>query len=87
MHYSALHCSESYCTALDRTTRLTINGKIIETVKDIKLLGTVITDNLKWDKNTKYLIKKAYIRMELLRKMTNVTKSKEDKLHIYKTYI
>ena len=69
------------------STRLTINGRITETVKDIKLLGTVITDNLKWDKNTKYLIKKAYIRMELLRKMTNFTKSKEDKLHIYKTYI
>ena len=69
------------------STRLTINGSIIETVKDIKLLGTIITDNLKWDKNTKFLIKKAYSRMELLRKMTHFTKSKEDKLHIYKTYI
>ena len=35
------------------STRLTLKGKTIETVKDIKLLGTVITNNLKWDKNTK----------------------------------
>jgi hypothetical protein len=68
-------------------TRLTINGQGIETVKDIKLLGTIVTKNLKWNKNTKSIIKKAYARMELLRKMTNFTKSIRDKTHIYKTYI
>ena len=32
------------------STRLTINGKTLETVKEIKLLGTILTDNLKWEK-------------------------------------
>ena len=32
------------------TTQLTVNGKPIEIVKETKLLGTHITDNLKWDR-------------------------------------
>ena len=40
------------------STHLTLNGKVIETVKEIKLLGTIITDDMKWTKNTKYLVKK-----------------------------
>ena len=51
------------------STRLTLNGKNIETFKDIKLLGTIITDTLKWGKNTKFLVKRAYARMELMRQM------------------
>ena len=43
-----------------------------------------MTYNLKWDKNTKYLIKKAYSRMELLRKVSEFCKSIKDILHIYK---
>ena len=62
------------------STRLTLNGKLFETVKEI-------TNNLKWNKNTRSIIKKAYARIELLRKMTNFTTSQQDKLHIYKTYI
>ena len=33
-------------------TRLTLKKQNIETVKHIKLLGTIISDNLKWNKNT-----------------------------------
>ena len=69
------------------STHLTVNGRQIETVKEIKLLGTIISDDLKWNKNTKFLVKRAYARMELLRQLNNFTKSIKDKLHIYKTYI
>ena len=31
--------------------------------------------------------KKAYARMEILRQLTNITKSQKDKLQIYKVYI
>ena len=57
------------------TTRLSLNGKSIETVKEFKLLGTVITDNLKWDKKIKLLVKRAYSRMEILRQISKFTKS------------
>ena len=69
------------------STCLILNNKNIETVKEIKLLGTLITDDLKWGKNSKFLVKRAYSRMELLRQMANFTKSTKDKMHIYKVYI
>ena len=34
-------------------TRLKLNGEILETVDETKLLGTVITSDLKWDKKYK----------------------------------
>ena len=32
------------------STRLKLNNKNIETVTETKLLGTIITNNLKWEK-------------------------------------
>ena len=40
------------------TTRLSLKNKVIEKVKEIKLLGTYITNNLKWNRNTQFLVKK-----------------------------
>ena len=68
------------------STRLTLKEKTLETVKETKLLGTVITDDLKWTKNTKELVKKAYGRMELLRKVSEFSDYK-DRLQIYKTFV
>ena len=69
------------------TSRLKLNGKTLETVKEMKLLGTIVTNTLKLDKNTKFLVKRAYARMELLRQISKFTKSVKDKMQIYKTYI
>ena len=69
------------------STRLSLNGKTLETVNEMKLLGTIITNDLKWNKNTHFLIKKAHARMEILRQLTNFTKSTKDRLQIYKIYI
>ena len=45
-------------------TNLNLNDENLEVVKQAKLLGVMISDDLKWDKNTDYLVKKAYSRME-----------------------
>ena len=66
------------------STHLTVNGRQIETVKEIKLLGTIISDDLKWNKNSKFLVQRAYARMDLLCQLNNFTKSIKDKLQIYK---
>ena len=69
------------------STSLTLKDSKLETVKSMKLLGTIISDDLKWNKNTSYLVKKAYSRMEILRRIKYFTNSTTDKLHIYKTFI
>ena len=69
------------------TTNLNLNDENLEVVKEAKLLGVMISDDLKCDKNTEYLVKKAYSRMELLRKVAEFTKSIEDKGKMYILYI
>ena len=69
------------------STRLKLNNEILETVEETKLLGTIITNDLKWDKNTSYIIKKAYARMEILRKLLKFSAPEADLLHVYKVYV
>ena len=47
------------------STRLTLKNTQLETVKEMKLLGTIIGDDLKWNKNTNFLVKKSRIRETL----------------------
>ena len=48
-------------------TRLTINDKVLETVEETKLLGSIISSDLTWHRNTDYLVKKGYQRLEILK--------------------
>ena len=69
------------------TTKLSVNDKNIEIVKETKLLGTIITDDLKWTKNTKEIVKKSYQRMQLLNAAASYTSNTFDLKSIYLTYI
>ena len=55
------------------TTHLSLNGEPIEIVKETRLLGTHITDDLKWDKNTEEIAKSAWKKMQLLCKTASFT--------------
>ena len=69
------------------STSLTIDDEKIEIVEEAKLLGVILTNDLKWNQNTDYLVKKAYCRMELLRRVAEYSSSIEDLKIIYTMYI
>ena len=69
------------------TTNLSVNNVKLEIVNEVKLLGTYITSDLKWNKNTKVIVKKAYARMQLLTKSANFTNNRYDLRSIYLTFI
>ena len=69
------------------TTRLIEDEVNIKVVQEFKLLGTWITTDLKWDRNTQCLVKRAYGRMQLLHRVAQFTKTKNDLRSIYLTYI
>ena len=48
------------------STRLMLNNQIVEILESRKLLGTIISDDLHWDLNTKNIVKKGNARMEIL---------------------
>ena len=61
------NCTDKY----QFTTRLTMNEKPIEVITSTRLLGTILTDDLKWDSNCENLTKRANGRMEILRKVAS----------------
>ena len=69
------------------STRLEVDNETIATVKEIKLLGTILTDDLKRNQNTNHKVKKANKRMEILRKVSNFGASWDDLKNIYILYI
>ena len=68
-------------------TQLTVDNENIEVVKETKLLGTYITDDLKWDKNTAEIVKKANKRMQLLYRAASFTSSRLELRKIYLVFI
>ena len=69
------------------TTNLEVDGENIEIVNEAKLLGTIITDKLTWDRNTQEIVKQAFKRMQLLNAAAKFTNSKNDLKVIYLTFI
>ena len=69
------------------TTRLKLNGENVEIVSEIKLLGTIIKNDLTWSSNISRLVKRANSRMVLLRKLCEFGAPMQDLKTIYITYI
>ena len=69
------------------STRLSINDNPIEVIDSTKLLGTIITNDLKWDQHTAHIVKKANSRMELLRRVASFGTSVEDLKNIYFLFV
>ena len=68
-------------------TRLNLKGEMVETIENTKLLGTIISNDLKWDLNTANIVKKANSRMELLRKVSSFGAPVQDLITIYILFI
>ena len=69
------------------TTGFTHDEGNIDVIDEVKLLGTIIFNDLKWSKNTDYLVKKANARMRLLHKFLEFNAPVEDMVTIYTSYI
>ena len=67
-------------------TRLQLNDKNIEIVKEMMILGTIFTDNFSWDENCAAIIKKVNARMQLLTKIWSFGSTKEEMVHLWKVY-
>ena len=68
-------------------SRLSINGKLLDQVSETRLLGVVISDDLSFNSNTDYIVKKAYKRMLMLHKLYDFNVPVHEMLDIYVSYI
>jgi hypothetical protein len=69
------------------TTGFKHDGGEINVIDETKLLGSIITSDLKWARNTEFLVKKANARMRLLHKMVEFSAPVEDMVTIYTSYV
>ena len=72
---------------LQFTTDLKLKGERLNIVDETKLLGLIITSDLKWNKNTEKIVKDANMKMKMLHIASKFVMNKQDLVHIYKTYI
>ena len=68
---------------LQFSTDIQLGKETIETVSEAKLLGTTITDNLSWNKNTSILVRAGNARMQLLHRASKFTNNINDLKQIY----
>ena len=69
------------------STRLSIENQTLEEVSETKLLGTILSNDLKWDKNTEKIVKMANARMQILRIASSFQPSWNDLKIIYVSYV
>ena len=69
------------------STRLKINSVPLNRVRESKILGLYISDNLSWDRNCKEICMKAFSRMQMITKLRYAGVGTEDLIEIYVLYI
>ena len=62
---------------------LTLEGNEIEVVVEIKILGVIITTDMKFSKNSEYIIERAFKRVWMQRRLKNLGASNENLLDVY----
>ena len=68
-------------------TRLNLEGQPIDQVKQARLLGLIVSDDLTWKANTDHLVKKAYKRMSILTNLYQLSVPQHELVNIYTLYI
>ena len=69
------------------STALHVNNHEVETVKEAKLLGSILTDDLKWSKNTEEIVKSSNKRLRILHEASKFTRKISDLKIIYTMFI
>ena len=70
-------------TSKDFVPELQVDGEILETVDSVTLVGVEIDSSLSWGKNTKKMVKKAFQRMWVIRRLKRLGASTADLKEVY----
>ena len=71
----------------DFMPEVSVDGKYLEVVEEYKLLGVMISSNLKWETNTSYTTKRAFSRLWMLRRLKNLGLNTPSLIKIFATQI
>ena len=62
----------SFSRTKDFPAKVLVDGNMLEVKDELKILGVIITPNLKWDVNTETICKKAYSKLWAMRRIKSL---------------
>ena len=71
----------------DFSPEMIIENQTLDVVEELKLLGVIITTDMKWHSNTDYITKKSYARLWLMRRLKLFGASQSELLDVYSKQI
>ena len=71
------------CKSLDFKPEISLDGKELEIVDEIRLLGLIIRSDMKWNANTLNMVKKASKRLWILRRLKQLGASTHALVDVY----
>ena len=71
----------------DFNTRLTMNDTKLDQVHEVRLLGVLLTDNLRFEKNTQDICKRAFARISMITKLKYVGVPVHDLIEVYTLFV
>ena len=77
--YMLIHFTRNYQV----NTRLNVENKLLQQVKETRLLGVILRDDLSFKSNTENITKNAYKRMVILHRLRKFSLPAEDLVTIY----
>ena len=69
------------------STRISLEGKLLEEVQECKLLGLTLTNQLSWQENTECLVRRANTRMIILQRLYDCDLPVDHMIEIYVSFI
>ena len=76
----------NYTDSYQCHTRMELKGQNVQIVDKMKILGTIITDQISWTENCNLLIKKVNARMQLIRKVWSFGSTPQEMVELWKTF-
>ena len=71
------------CTSRDFIPEIRIASTRLEIVEEAKLLGIIITSDLKWEAHVKYIVQRCNSKIWIIRRLKRLGANEEDLLDIY----
>ena len=71
----------------DFMPNIEVDGQNLDVVEEFKLLGVMISSNLKWQANTDYITKKAFSRLWMIRRLKNLGLNLSSLVKVFTTQV
>ena len=71
------------CTSVDFMPNFLLENHEIELVEEIRLLGLILRSDMKWTTNTEHIVKKAYKKLWVVRRLKELGASEQELIDIY----